>query len=70
MAKVSPFHTNLQDHPASYRQVYHDQDDCPDGGLILPHHRKSGTGDKVYCTKCAEMARLRNTTHLARTHPA
>ena len=47
MAKVAPFHTDLQDHPASHRGVYHDQDDCPEGALLLPHHRKPGTGDKT-----------------------
>jgi hypothetical protein len=55
MAKVAPFHTDLQDHPASHRGVYHDQDDCPEGALLLPHHRKPGTGDKTHCSKCAEM---------------
>jgi hypothetical protein len=52
MAKVAPFHTDLQDHPASQRRVYHDHDDCPEGALLLPHHRKSGTGDKTHCSKC------------------
>ncbi len=46
MAKVAPFHTDLQDHPASHRSVYHDHDDCPEGALLLPHHRKAGTGDR------------------------
>jgi hypothetical protein len=40
MAKVSPFHTDLQDHAASHREVYHDRDDCPDGGLLLPQWQK------------------------------
>jgi hypothetical protein len=57
MAKVAPFHTDLQDHPASRRSVYHDHDDCPEGALILPHHRKAGTGDKIHCSKCAKMTR-------------
>ena len=58
MAKVAPFHTDLQDHPASQRRVYHDHDDCPEGALLLPHHRKPGTGDKTHCSKCAEMTSL------------
>ena len=70
MAKVSPFHTDLQDHPASHRRVYHDQDDCPDGALILPHHRKSGTGDKIHCDKCVEMGRRQNKARDAIAHPA
>jgi hypothetical protein len=69
MAKVSPFHTDLQEHPASHREVYHDQDDCPDGGLLLPHHRKPGTGAKVHCSKCAELTRLGNKPPSATAHP-
>ena len=42
MAKVPPYHTDFEEHPAESRNVYHDHDNCPDGGLILPHHRKSG----------------------------
>jgi hypothetical protein len=44
MAKVPPYHTDFEEHPAEYRDVYHGHDDCPDGRLILPHHRRSGTG--------------------------
>ena len=64
MAKVAPFHTDLQDHPASQRRVYHDHDDCPEGALLLPHHRKPGTGDKTHCSKCAADHSLK------RSHPA
>jgi hypothetical protein len=46
MAKVPAYHTDFGEHPAEYRDVYHDHDDCPDGRLILPHHRSSGTGGK------------------------
>ena len=70
MAKVPPFHTDFQEHPASHRAVYHDYDDCPDGGLILPHHRKPGTGDKIHCGKCAEMTRLQNKAPGATGHRA
>jgi len=44
MAKVPPYHTDFEEHPAEYRDVYHGHDDCPDGRLILPHHRRSGRG--------------------------
>lgn len=57
MAKVPPYHTDFDEHPAEHRNVYHDHDDCPDGALILSHHRKSGTGGKPECKKCAEMNR-------------
>ena len=55
MAKVTPYHTDFEEHSAESRNVYHDHDNCPDGGLILPHHRKSGNGDKPLCKKCAKM---------------
>ena len=70
MAKVASFHTDLQDHPASQRRVYHDHDDCPEGALLLPHHRKSGTGDKTHCSKCAEMAGLQKKPSDAKKHQA
>ena len=57
MAKVPPYHTDFEEHPAEYRDVYHGHDDCPDGRLILPHHRRSGTGGKPQCKKCAELTR-------------
>ena len=57
MAKVLAYHTDFEEHPAEYREVYHDHDDCPDGRLILPHHRSSGTGGKPQCKKCAELTR-------------
>jgi len=66
MAKVAPFHTDLQDHPASQRRVYHDHDECPEGALLLPHHRKPGTGDKTHCSKCAEITRLQKKSSGAR----
>ena len=55
MAKVQPYHTDFEEHPAEHRNVYHDRDDCPDGGLILPHHRMPGTGGKPCCKMCAEL---------------
>ena len=57
MTKVPPYHTDFEEHPAEYRDVYHSHDDCPDGKLILPHHRRSGTGGKPQCKKCAELTR-------------
>jgi hypothetical protein len=68
MAKVAPFHTDLQDHPASQRRVYHDHDECPEGALLLPHHRKPGTGDKTHCSKCAEITRLQKKSSGAKKH--
>ncbi len=44
MAKVPPFHTEFDEHPAENRKVYHDQDD-----------RRSGTGGKRQCKKCVAL---------------
>ena len=49
MAKVPPYLTDFDEHPAEHRNVYHDHDDCGDGALVLLHHRKSGTGGKAEC---------------------
>jgi hypothetical protein len=70
MGKVPPFHTDFQEHPASHRGVYHDHDDCPEGGLLLPHHRRPGTGDKIHCSKCAEITRLQMKAPAATEHQA
>jgi hypothetical protein len=56
MAKVPPFHTDFEEQSIENREVYHDHDDCPDGGLLLPHHRSAGTGGKRHCKKCAALA--------------
>ena len=29
--EVVPFHTNSPEYPPEHREVYHDQDTCPDG---------------------------------------
>jgi hypothetical protein len=29
MAKVHPYHTDFEEHPAEHWNVYYDRDDCP-----------------------------------------
>ena len=70
MAKVPPYHTDFEEHPAEYRDVYHGHDDCPDGRLILPHHRRSGTGGKPQCNKCAELNSFSHTAITGLTEEA
>jgi hypothetical protein len=55
MASVSPYHTNSTDYPPEHRNVYHDNDDCPDGKRILPKHREPGTGNKPRCKECINL---------------
>lgn len=55
MAKVSPYHTSLPEYGAGHRNVYHNDDACPDGKRIKPEHRTPGTGDRPLCDECAEL---------------
>jgi hypothetical protein len=56
MAKVSPYPTNSTEYPPEHRNVHHDYDNCPDGKLIKPEHRVSGTGNKPRCKECIASA--------------
>ncbi len=48
--KVYPFHTTEPETPP----VYHDNDECPDGKRIKPHHKQLGTGGRRLCKWCAD----------------
>lgn len=52
MARVSPYHTNSPEYPPEHRNVYHDDDQCPNGKQIKPEHRISGTGNRDRCKHC------------------
>ena len=64
--RLSPFHTDLQDHPLLT------------GGFIMTRmiaqmgdsSYRIGAGDKIRCDKCAEMGRLQNKVRDAIAHPA
>jgi hypothetical protein len=55
MAKVSPYHTDSHEYPPSHRNVYHNNDACPDGKRIKPWHRKAGMGSRPLCKECAKL---------------
>ena len=55
MAKVPPYYATSLVYPPHRTDVYHDQDTCPEGTLILPRHRISGTGRKPRCEACSEL---------------
>jgi len=55
MAKVNPFHTNSKEYAPSHHEVYHDEDNCPDGKRIKPEHREDGTGGKRRCLECDKL---------------
>lgn len=52
MAKIHPYHTNSPEHR---REVYHDQDDCPDGKRIEHKHRVEGTDNRKHCLECEKI---------------
>jgi len=55
MAKVKPFHTNSIEYRQEHREVYHDDDTCPDGKRIKPEHREEGTGQRKHCLECEKI---------------
>jgi hypothetical protein len=55
MAKIDPFHTNSPEYPPEHRNVYHDDDKCPDGKRIMQKHRISGKGGRLLCKECAKL---------------
>lgn len=55
MAKCPPYHTNSPEYPPKERNVYHDDDDCPDGRRIKPEHRRSGTDNRPRCDACIRL---------------
>ena len=52
MAKVSPYHTATDENHYGQRNVYHNDNKCPDGNRILPENLMSGTGNKPLCDWC------------------
>lgn len=55
MPKTKPYHTNTPEYGAKHHEVYHDDDECPDGKRIKPQHRESGTGGKKHCLECEKL---------------
>ncbi len=51
MAKVAPFHTSVPEYGGE-RNVYHDNDACPDGKRIKREHRTPGQDGRPLCKVC------------------
>lgn len=66
MAKVSPWYSVRQ----RDRNVFHDNDECPEGNAIQPEYRKAGHRCRTRCRQCAKLeAELRSPERLARLTP-
>jgi hypothetical protein len=52
MATVVAYYTTSDKYPATFKNVYHDQDDCHYGKAIKIEHRATGTGGKPRCDVC------------------
>lgn len=52
MTTVIPYHTDSPEYPRKHREIYHDNDTCPDGKRIKPEHRLKGMWNKKRCLKC------------------
>ena len=53
--KVAPYNTNSPEYLPQHRNVFHDQDDCPDGKRIKREHREAGSGGKAHCKECTKL---------------
>lgn len=51
MAKISPWYSSR---PRD-RNVYHDNDRCPQGEKIDPKYRKAGRRCRLQCPACAKL---------------
>jgi hypothetical protein len=55
MAKTYPYHTASSEYGWEHRNVYHNDDACPDGKRIEPRHRVNGTAGRPLCKECAKL---------------
>ena len=66
MAKVAPWYSIRQ----RDRNVFHDDDQCPDGDGIEAKYRKSGHRCRMRCPRCAKLSEpLLSSERLARLTP-
>jgi hypothetical protein len=49
--KVAPYHTSVPEYGGE-RNVYHDNNQCPDGKRIKEEHKKAGTDGRPLCKEC------------------
>jgi hypothetical protein len=52
MAKVGPYHTITDEVSYGQRNVYHNDDHCPDGLQIEAKNWRSGTDGRPLCDWC------------------
>jgi len=51
--KVNPYHTiTPESTDPGHRDVYHDENTCPDGSRIKAENRRSGTDGRPKCDWC------------------
>ena len=55
--KVPPFHTISPEYGQEHRNVYHDDSECGYGKEIKPEHRVAGTGGRLRCDRCNDLAK-------------
>jgi len=51
MAKIPPWHSAR----VSDREVYHDNDKCPEGNQIAIYNHIPGTGGRKHCEQCRQL---------------
>jgi hypothetical protein len=54
VSKVPPYHTILPEYGGE-RNVYHNDDACPDGNRIKAEHKRQGTDNRPLCKECAKL---------------
>ena len=48
----SAYHTNSSEYGPKNREVYHNNNDCPEGKRIKKDHREPGTDNRPLCKVC------------------
>jgi len=56
MSKVPPFHSSIP----QYRNVYHDDNKCPEGKKIRARNRRPGTDERPRCSHCMRLESVRH----------
>ncbi|HWW59980.1 MAG TPA: hypothetical protein VN181_01305 [Thermoanaerobaculia bacterium] len=46
------YHTNSPEYGPKNREVYHNNNNCPEGKKIKKEHREGGTDNRPLCKEC------------------
>jgi hypothetical protein len=46
------YHTNSDEYGTKNREVYHNNNSCPEGKKIKPIHREPGSDNRPLCKEC------------------